>query len=180
MSNLKKWVFILLFLIHPNLRSDNKWIARISYQASYAESPMRISQIEYSYPISLGYQTDDITFGLDYFSQPSPPEGNATLSVRTTSKFYSLTFEYDVYRFKRISSQIGLSTGFGQSFTQTELFGVTKESQSEVMSYTNLNTSLRYALNEMVSLRVTGLWQNSVLLNPNWQVAVRSTIQIEF
>jgi hypothetical protein len=180
MPKVKKSIFVLVFFIYPNLWADNKFLTRISYQAGYAESAMREAQVEYSYPISVGYKIESITFGLDYFLQQSPQEGNATLSVQSKSTFYSLTFEYDVYRFERTSFQMGLSTGLGQSFTQTELLGVTTESTSQVMSYTNLNSSFCYSLNNMVFVRVTGLLQNSVLLNPNWQLALRSTIQIEF
>jgi len=172
-------LFGIITLAQSTWSSENVFF-RISSQANYAQSTMREAQTEFSVPISLGYHASGISFGFDYFRQTSPREGNETLMVFNQTDLYSLFFEYDLYQYSKIKTLAGASAGLGRSLTETNLLGSITQNTSNYMSYTNIYASFYFAINSVVSVGVSTLLQNSALLNPSWQLGLRSTLQLEF
>jgi hypothetical protein len=157
---------------------------RLSYQSAYAESSMKEPVTEYSIPITFGYQFENLNFGIDFFSVQRPKDGNDTLFIESKTDFISFFFESMILSHQSFNLLAGIAAGADQTDTKTTLISgsiqSSSQNKSQWLSYTNLQLSVSYNINELLSVRVTGFLQNSVLLNPNWQPGLRSSLQVNF
>jgi len=185
MQKISITALIVCFLISSSAFAQTQGpLLRISYQASYAESSMKEPFTEFSVPIAFGYQHENLSFGIDAFSVQSPRDGNDTLFIESKTNCVNLFFEFILISHKKLNVLAGLAAGAAQTETQTTLVSGSSQNtslnKSAMMSYNNLQISAKYNINGYLSVGVTALLQNSVLLNPNWQPGLRSSLQMNF
>lgn len=179
-------ILIFTFLISPLLFAETKdadlsLLIKISYQSQYGQDSSNQDYQALSMPLALGVNFKNLySFGIDY-TQTRFNQGNKTFFLISDLEIINLFFDYNLNPdFSDFSVIIGFKAGMASLKNNLNIYDSSTHLESGWHSYNALLFDLMIPINQSLSLKVGSLFQNSSLINPQWQPAPRLSVEFMY